>query len=879
MRSIEHHRLVENLFNAALDHGPEYLDAACPADTALRTEVEALLASYHDWSAGLLPPPEPELPRFGPYVCETILGAGGMGTVYRARRDDGQFTQQVAIKVLRGSLRTEWFRQRFLGERQILARLNHPHIARLLDGGMTADGEPYLVMELVEGQPISDFCLEHNLNLPQRIGLFQQVLDAVGYAHRNMVVHRDLKPSNILVTPAGAVKLLDFGTSKLTEEDSTATLNRALTPRYASPEQLRGQPLTTATDIFSLGVMLYELLSEKWPFGDPESGQDAWLRMTQEPEPRPVNWASVAFVSRSQAVDLTAIVHKALDARPEHRYRTAEEFSEDLRRLLSEETVLARRQTSAYRAAKFVRRYRWSVLAVGLLGLAIAIGLGTTLWEARRAERRFADVRTLANFLVFDINDGLQSLPGTTALQRRAAERSLAYMDDLLREAGNDQALRLEIAQAYRRLGDVLGNPFTSSLGDRTAAAVAYSKGLAALAPLDRTDTVRLVEASLHLQRGATQAFGATERAGLGEMRPAIDDLRRGVSQKPAEVEWRIALAQGLTFLGSRTIGGGGTVEAVTNTEAGPLVKEAETHLVEALRLAPGNLSVIRALATRESTLGLLFNSSQPDLAMEHYRRALDWLNKLPSEASDRLDVRRLRANILSNVGWAEGQAGKYDDSIRDLTEAGNIFQSWTTADPHDTTANYQWAGALRGRGIVRGYQRNAALAANDFLAAADLHKRLSAKDPANVVYRYLRGELLARTGNLLLSLGNPSQAREYASEGLAILTALADSPKAGLTHVMGACRWLTETELKELRQPARAAGFCRSAAERTGQKDPDPFEGLATALDQLGDTAGAVAAAQKAVDLLPPSEPGRPVSQQRVNMERALHRYQAKLH
>ena len=273
-----------------------------------------------------------------------------------------------------------------------------------------------------------------------------------------------------------------------------------------------------------------------------------------------------------------------------------------------------------------------------------------------------------------------------------------------------------------------------------------------------------------------------------------------------------------------------------------------------------------------------MFGSSQPALSIAHYRKALDWLNQMAPAARERLDVRRLRANILANIGWAEGQSGDREQAIRDLTETKDILQSWAAMDPVDTTAQYQLAGALRARGIVLGYQGRAAPALADFLAAADLHNRLSQRDPANVVYRYLRGELLARSGNLLMPLGKTQEARARAAEGIGILAGLADFPNATLSHVFGACRWLTETDVRELRRPARAVVYCRAAAERTERKDPDAFEGLAMALDQLGDAAGAVAAAEKAVALLPPSAPGKAPSRQRITMENALKRYRAKL-
>lgn len=386
--AVERFRQVEEVFNAVLDRGPAYLDVACGGDDTLRAEVRALLASYASWSAELPAAAEPEMPRFGPYLCDAILGSGGMGTVYRAHRDDGQFAQSVAIKVLRSSLRGEWYRQRFLEERQILARLNHPHIARLLDGGMTVDGEPYLVMELVEGEPIEAYCSRLALGAGQRIALFQQVLAAVEYAHRNLVVHRDLKPSNVLVTAAGEAKLLDFGTSKLLEEDAGTTVQRALTPRYASPEQLRGEPLTTATDTFSLGVMLYELICGEWPFGDPQSGTDTWRRLAEEVPPKRLSRSNL---SASLAADLTAILGKALEHQPRNRYRSVGELSEDLRRLSAREPVTARRQTFTYRWGKFVRRHWLATAATVAFVLALS---GATLYSFRQREIARKEART-----------------------------------------------------------------------------------------------------------------------------------------------------------------------------------------------------------------------------------------------------------------------------------------------------------------------------------------------------------------------------------------------------------------------------------------------------------------------------------------------------
>lgn len=810
----------------------------------------------------------PAVRHYGPYRTVRLLGTGGMGAVYLAERDDGELEQTVAIKVIGQHLAGEAFERRFHAERQILANLAHPHIARLMDGNTTEDGEPYLVMEYVDGAALDRYLEENRVPVPQRLELFLKVCSAVSFAHRNLVIHRDLKPSNIVVTAGGEPKLLDFGAARLLNREDAAVTTAMATPRYASPEQLRARPATTVSDVYSLGVILYEMLAGESPFPGGDALEVAVRRASGELAPVPLGMGG----------DLSTIVGKALEADPERRYGSVQELADDIRRYLDRRPIAARPASFVYRASRFVNRNRWSVAAGAALALAIAAGVVSTVWQAQRAQRRFAEVRSLARFLVFDIHDDLERMPGTTALQKKTVERSLAYLDGLSKEAGGDAALRLEIAQAYRRLGDVLGNPFLPSLGDRKAAAGAYAKGLEALASLERTREVRLTAATLQVQQGATLTFGAVDGKPLELVRGAVAALRELERERPEDVELWIALAQGLTVLGTRSAAGGGTVEAVARPEVAAYLEESLAVLTRALAMAPGDARVVSALAQRESALGLMMGSSEPAKSIAHYRKAVEWLDGLPEGAKGSLQTGRMRANILANVGWAEGQSGRYEQAIRDLTETVSILKAWSEMDEQDTTAMYQLSGAYRARGIVYGYRHDAAAAVADFSTAAALHQRLSRRDPSNVVYRYLRAELLARSGNLLVALGRRAEAKAAAGEGLAALVALASAPKATLGHVFGACRWLTETEVVDLRDPAAAARFCRAAVERTNGEDPDAFEGLATALDQCGDRKGAVEAAERALSLVPPATPGEPVSQQRRDMEAALRNYQRKL-
>jgi eukaryotic-like serine/threonine-protein kinase len=410
MVTRQRYDLVEALFHMALDKGPDTLPQACGDDQELFAEVSDLLQSYAQWSVVVPPASPPALPRVGAYVFDAVLGAGGMGTVYRAHRVDGAFEQEVAIKLLRGSLRAEWYRERLLAERQILARLSHPHIARLLDGGATEEGEIYLVMELVSGEAIDRYADRTTLTVGQRIALFDRVLDAVDYAHRNLVVHRDLKPSNVLVEPTGRVKLIDFGTSKLVEEDATATSLRALTPRYASPEQLRGEPAGVASDVFSAGVLLYELLVGVSPFGDDTSIVGTLARATGNVAPRDPAGAVTSETARARrtsvrslrgvlAGDLGSVLLKALAAEPADRYLTISSLRDDLRRYRSGRPVEAKPAGALYTASKFIRRHRVAV-AVSLLFIGgLSASTAAAFWQARAARRAAERTERINTFM------------------------------------------------------------------------------------------------------------------------------------------------------------------------------------------------------------------------------------------------------------------------------------------------------------------------------------------------------------------------------------------------------------------------------------------------------------------------------------------------
>lgn len=467
---------LQELFHAASALPPgqrrEYLESVCGGDDSLRDETLALVDA---WEAG-----EDRLAaevqsaastlereglgggRIGPYQILRELGAGGMGVVYLALRDDDVYRKRVAIKV--ATLPGGREQARLTTERQILATLEHPGIARLIDGGTTDLGRPYLVMEYVEGEPIDKYCDRLQLGTEERIELFRAVCDAVHYAHQNLVVHRDLKPGNILVTGSGEPKLLDFGIAKLLAPDVgagqplTATGLRPMTPEYASPEQVRGQPVTTASDVYSLGVVLYELLTGRVPFRLKGQPLEAVERAITDRDP--VRPSSIAPQGRRLRGDLDNIVLVAMNKSPVKRYASALQLSEDLRRHLQGEPVIARRPTWSYLAGKFVGRNR---VGLGIAAAFIALILGFAVNRAKlasdlEAERDLArrETQTAESISAFLQDLFRASHPGTadSDTARQLMDRAVVEARSQLRDEPEARAALLEtLASVYANQG------------------------------------------------------------------------------------------------------------------------------------------------------------------------------------------------------------------------------------------------------------------------------------------------------------------------------------------------------------------------------------------------------------------------------------------
>ena len=474
---VERFRRVDALFDAALDLSAEeqnaYLDRVAGDDAGLRGEVERLLRAHRqsdalfassaaDLAAPLFETEElltlagtPD--RIGPWRIVRAIGQGGMGDVYLAERADGQFEQRVALKVIQHG--TPRLVRRFLEERRILALLEHPGIARLIEGGLTPGGLPYFAMELVDGVPIDRYCSEHGLSIDARIELVAQICDAVGYAHHHLVIHRDLKPSNILVTPEGRVKLLDFGIAKLLKEsDRTETQGVAMTPEFAAPEQVLGEAVSTATDVYALGVLLYLVLTGSLPHDvrDKTLVELAYIHSKEQPT-RP---SSRVFDSERRRIrgDLDLVVMTALQKEPGRRYQSPEALAEDLRRFLKGHPILARPDTAPYRVRKFVGRHRVGVALAALAVVLLGAGTGRERWLRHRAEVEAQKAREVGDFLVsvFDVADPYAATPtsGSDVTARALLERGTRRIDSTLAGQPEVQAeLRGVLGRVYASLG------------------------------------------------------------------------------------------------------------------------------------------------------------------------------------------------------------------------------------------------------------------------------------------------------------------------------------------------------------------------------------------------------------------------------------------
>ncbi len=748
----ERWRRIEEIYQAAADLDPReragLLEQTCGTDAVLRQEIESLLAENGDIDATVeaavrmeaeeLAARESESAigkHFGPYRVTAVIGAGGMGTVYRAVRDDDQFQKDVAIKIVKRGMNFDALQMRFRHERQILARLDHPHIGRLLDGGVTDDGLPYFVMEFIEGVPLTEYSA--GKPLPEQLRLFREVCAAVQYAHQNLVVHRDLKPANILVTKEGVPKLLDFGLAKLLDPgqlpESTFTMIRILTPDYASPEQVRGGPITTASDIYSLGAVLYEVVSGRRAHRFESRTTSEMERVVCQTDPPRLPG------------EIGSIVQMALRKEPGRRYATVEHFSDDIRRYLEGVPVQARKDTLAYRTGKFIRRNKWAVTAAAFACLAVAAGMGAVWYQSRRAERNAREALRFAATLTGSINYKLGQLSGTLEARRDLVRSTSEYLEQLSRDAPSDPAFQVELSRTYLRLAMFQYDLVAASLHQFEPALASLQKARAIAESIQHRDPNRL-----ELRPLLTTVFDQTGMTltGMGRNREALEWYRRalalsqdgtpakitaydGLTRRPSLIRYQIAiesialgnyrdaikrLPDGDPFKVEALAGIGDLDSAWRSMEPGvrrmpnrqnPYMQhlfefgwrygsaiiaghplrlnrgDKETALLharecirlwtDALRSDPADGSARIYLAISGELLGAILRESAPEESMRTYLLVIEKTGELLDQTPGNLKAQRLLASARAEIALPLRKLGKPEEARKSLLESRRL--------------------------------------------------------------------------------------------------------------------------------------------------------------------------------------------------------------
>lgn len=727
----------------------------------------------------------------GEYRLLALLGEGGMGEVYLA--EDTKLERHVAVKLLKRRLDDASLARRFRHERRVLAALTHLNIARLYGGGTTEEGRNYLVMEYVEGERLDKFCDSHGLDLHSRLALFRKVCAAVAHAHQNLVVHRDLKPANIRVTMEGEPKLLDFGIAKLLDPegntdalaDPTLTMQGAMTPEYASPEQIKGEPITTATDVYSLGVVLYELLCGQRPFAHLQGRRPDELAraICEEEPPRPSTvvgrmhsapattkatipplWPST--LRRQLEGDLDNIVAKVLQKEPVRRYASVLALAEDLRRYDEGLPVRARRDTLRYRAGKFVRRNKTLVAAAALVFLALTVGMAAAISQARRANQearsaneRYEQVRQLAQSFLFEIEPQIARLPGSIPARRTVVKRALEYLDNLSQETGSRRDLRRELAAAYEKVGDVQGLPDRPNLGDYDGAAASYRKAQALWQSLvttaPREGQFRDGLATCEERLGKALWWGGNTAAAEGILREALALRRTLVDEQPHSLEFQRKLASVLDHLGDIPNWNGDRAAARS------LYDQALSILQPLAQASPQDADLGRDLARcLENVASVQKEAGDYPGATNNLARAETILVPLAQrDSGDDALQNALWFGLFSEAQVALAQKAT-DQALAISPRMVAAAQARTRSNPEDADAQHDLAISHETHGQAFRQAQRWPEALAEWQEALDIDTRLLAASSANTAYLQSTGLYRTSMGRVRLGLGEIARAQ-----------------------------------------------------------------------------------------------------------------------
>ena len=887
---------VEAIFHEAcavpLEARSELIENRCGGNRELAAEVRFLLqacTAEEQETASQRPEPEAsgsslsDRKRVGPYELDRLLGRGGMGAVYLAHRADGNFEQNVAVKLIDLPLATNTFRDRFRQERQILAGLQHPYIAHLFDGGVTAEGDLYLAMEYVDGVPIHRFCEQNHLTESQILALFLRVCEAVQFAHQNFVVHRDLKPDNILVAADGTPRLLDFGTAKLVSPSSdnpgsqiTREGFQTYTPQYASPEQVLGKPITMASDTYSLGVLLYLMTTGTLPYEFKELTTAEMLRVVCEQAPRRPS----AHSGKRLDADLEAILLKALRKEPRERYLSAEQFAADIRAYLEGLPVGARQGTLRYRAGKFIRRHRFGLAAAVVLAVTLIAGIAGVLWQAkvanqerRKAEALSADLRQLSNSLLSELDEAIKELPGSTGVQKLLVTRVLEHLDRMAKDAQGDRQTQLDLANAYTRLAAIQDDPYAQNLGDPPGALASIDKAIALSAPLALVNpkdiiAIRELAASRKLRSTILWQTGRSNEA-VSIMRQVIETYDAMAAGPHASVSQIIEASDAHNTFGDEL--GQASPASLNDLPAALAAYRRSLDLGNrALSLDPKSLSGSRLLMVAQLKIGDVELETDPAQALKDFQNAMQREEAAAMEEKGSLHYLREHSLLIERETRALAQLGEYSRAVELYEELIRMDERSVAADPMDLRALADLEQKLNDEAAVDEAAADPALA----LTGSDRRQNLVAAEklliqvvaimdramkvaPSNEAWKAVQADAQVRLATIQATLHGAGTSQELAKAGIATMKILASKDQASPTTLELAANDILKVKPTSLSDSQFALACAERATVLTHRKTPSILLTLAQAYRAAGQLDKSRATANEGLALLPVQKPG----------------------
>ena len=766
-------RLAILLFEESLDHSEQdrvdWIKSQTDYDLSVRQRALELLAFDMESEPVIvtghaLEDSETEIPipdRIGTYKITDLIGRGGMGAVFRGKRDIGDFEHDVAIKIIKPSALSERLVERFQRERQILADLTHPNIARLYDGGTTLNGMPYFVMELIEGQSIVAWAKQKNLNIEARLELFNAACRAIAYAHRNLIVHRDITPNNILVTDEGDVKLIDFGIAKPKSDhvermaDETSLNSLSFTPGFAAPERSKGGNPNTLSDIFSLGKLLEHLLADQ-----------------------------------PKQLEIQSIIEKATQTNPDQRYVSADALAEDIQRFRTDKTVLAHKGKSFYAIRKLVKRQSLAVAfgaiaAFGLIGGLITTSILYNSAETARkeADARFADVRSIANFMLFDLYDELQPIPGNTEALKKISEQSRLYLERLSEIQSHDLDLQLETVEGYSRLATIIGNPFLYNLGHSQDAKNIYDVSQKRLEILikQHPDNIRIHRSLTDLyydQSSIAYSADANYKVALSFIEKAKTHGQRLLKEVPLDVkDWDRHIS--IEMLRSSI-----TFEANGGEDAIKIFTDIEADVEDFLNLHPKNKIVQKRYAEFYHIYAYLlawhvYNIDGDDaLPLPLYNKAIETYVELKTQEEHSLDLNTRLALIYSRRAETYVEMGDPTSAIQDNETAANILKSLRQLDPHNQYLRRVYL--INQTGLLHlqaqaGNEKEVIEIAPEMIA---LRQKDIENNPSELGHVRLLANTLKNSGTAYLDIGRTEQGCQYIEQAYQNITLFSEQRK-----------------------------------------------------------------------------------------------------